>query len=196
MNYRRWNVKRTVWWLSLCKWRCNVFNLSLEFTRPHDGTIIWFLGRSSYLCHNHDKFGDQSHCDSKNWIILIFHVTWCDDVFQGFSNFMGRSSLWVEVPHGKSTRFYVWCHWSGASRDKMYLICHVTSHKPHNGRIVRLYEWEILIVFYYLAKFGGHRHCGSGYVMLLIYLGSSNNTWWYGHVTLREEFPHGRSAST
>ena len=155
-----------------------------------------FLGRSSYLCHNHDKFGDQSHCDSKNWIILIFHVTWCDDVFQGFSNFMGRSSLWVEVPHGKSTRFYVWCHWSGASRDKMYLICHVTSHKPHNGRIVRLYEWEILIVFYYLAKFGGHRHCGSGYVMLLIYLWSSNNTWWYGHVTLREESPHGRSAPT
>ena len=84
--------------------------------------------------------------------------------------FKGFLTLWVEVPHGKSTRFYVWCHWSGASRDKMYLICHVTSHKPHNGRIVQLFEWVILIVFYYLTKFGGHSHCGSGYMMFLIYL--------------------------
>ena len=57
----------------------------------------------------------------------------------------------------------VFCgHWSLANRKIKYLICHVT---PQNNLIERSSNFESLnslCTWYQLAKFGGHRYCGSG----------------------------------
>ena len=65
--------------------------------------------------------------------------------------------------------FLVICHHPGQSRDhkhcdseKRYLICHVN---PQNNLIERSSNFESLnslCTWYQLAKFGGHRYCGSG----------------------------------
>ena len=38
-----------------------------------------------------------------------------------------------------------------------------------NRMIEGLYEWELFIVFHHPAKISGHRYCGSGDIMVLVY---------------------------
>ena len=52
--------------LVLCKWRCNVVNLSCDLTRPHhSGVMQIFWGELLRVCHHSDKFCDQRHCDRR-----------------------------------------------------------------------------------------------------------------------------------
>ena len=36
--------------------------------------------------------------------------------------------------------------------------------RPRDQRVMWLYRWKPLIVSYHPVMFGGHRHCGSGYI--------------------------------
>ena len=54
-------------------------------------------------------------------------------------------------------------HWPGASRDAMYLTCHVNPKRPCDWwKIMWLSERKLFIVCLRSAKFGGHMICGSG----------------------------------
>ena len=53
-------------------------------------------------------------------------------------------------------------HWSSTSRDIKYLISHTTSQNQVFEQLSGVVVGNPFMVSYHFAKFGGHRHCGSG----------------------------------
>ena len=51
----------------------------------------------------------------------------------------------------------------------MFLVCHVAL-QDHMKKGRAALWWELLIVSYRFPKSGGHRHCGSGDIMILVFL--------------------------
>ena len=91
-------------------------------------------------------------------MFLICHVTSCYHLFKRFCvTFWGKP---LTVSH----------HLSKFGSNRLYCngLCCITSDKPHDKRVMRLYGWELLIEYHNPAKFGGHKHCGSGDIKLLI----------------------------
>ena len=78
--------------------------------------------------------------------------------------------LWVEASHCKSplqvkfgvVELSLLC----ASKDIKDLIFHVTLQ---DHLIKGLHERKLLIVYPHPARFGSHRHCSNGYIMILAY---------------------------
>ena len=50
--------------------------------------------------------------------------------------------------------------------DMMNLVCYVILQDQVTSTEY-FYEWEMPNLSHYLTKFGGHKHCGSGYIMVL-----------------------------
>ena len=52
--------------------------------------------------------------------------------------------------------------------------------KPHDQSIMWIYGLKLIKLSHHPSKYGGHRHCGSGDIMILVFY---KNTWWKDHVT-------------
>ena len=66
-----------------------------------------------------DKFGDHRHCDMGDLIIFICHVISCATYLKC------RVTLWMEGLYSKLPLVMFGIHWSNASGDITYLICHM-----------------------------------------------------------------------
>ena len=92
------------------------------------------------------------------------HVTTC---------LTGYVNLWVEATHGKLLPMFG-VHWSGASGDVKYLICHqfhrTTWFKDH----------VTFLACHHPVKFGSHRYYGSRDICLVCHV------FWQFNVTLCE----------
>ena len=74
-----------------CKWRCNVFNLSLDLKRPpHWGAMRINGWELLIVCHHPIKFSDHRHLDGED-IYFASHMTSCDHMFKGLCEFMIES---------------------------------------------------------------------------------------------------------
>ena len=103
--------------------------------KPINGSCNLMVGSTSWYIHP-DKFCDSRHCDSRNIMFLIYHVTSSEHMLKGYVD------LWVEVTHGKSPPCRVWwflickCKWRyvifNLSRDLIKLL---------DWRIRKFYEW-------------------------------------------------------
>ena len=56
---------------------------------------------------------------------------------------------------------------------------------PHDQRVELYYRYKFLKVNHHLVKFGGHRHCGSGYVFICHVISSDHATKGYSNITGR-----------
>ena len=83
---------------------------------------------------------------------LICHVTSQSEVNKGSCNFMSESSSWYVT--------ILPCLVVIGSGDIMFLV---------SIRVDYFYGLPLLKVCHHLAKFGGHKHCGSGDIILLVY---------------------------
>ena len=54
-----------------------------------DGSLYGWESLTVY--YHPDEFGDHRHCDSKNVLFLICHLTSMDHMFKGLCKFIGES---------------------------------------------------------------------------------------------------------
>ena len=78
-------------------------------------------------------------------------------------------------------------HWSSASEDITYLICHITLQRSCNNR-----HNSPLKVSHHAVDFGGCKYCGSWNVFVTW---SCKTMWSEGHMTLWAEASQGKSHS-
>ena len=138
--------------------------MSSDLTRLLCQGFLWLYWRQLLIvCNQPAKFGGCSHCGSGDRTYLICHVILQDYEFKGSCYFMeGSSSLSVIALSSLMARGIV-------ILKILYfnLSCGLTW--PRVQRTVGLYKWNILTVSYLLAKFNGHRPCGSRDIRELIF---------------------------
>ena len=112
--------------------------------------------------HQLYKFGGHRHCGSRDTMILGCHVISKDHVIKG------SLTWWARAHQGKLLSCQVlWPQalWKWRYNDSS-LPCDLT--KPQNQRVMWLYGEKPIQENYNFVKFGGHRHCASEDIMILV----------------------------
>ena len=93
-------------------------------------------------------------------MIFVCHVISQDHVIKGWRDFISREPS----------------RWSNLLPDLIAIVILIVNgfslsrylERPLDDRVMWLYRHEVSKVSYHPAMFGGHRHCGSGNIMILV----------------------------
>ena len=131
--------------------------------------VIWLYGQKVVqVCQYPTTFCHHKYCGSGDIMVLVCHVILQDNMTKGWSNTIGRSPSWqvtslLSLVAIGTVAVKIWFR---LSRDLT---------RRRDQRVMWLYGHEPIKVSYNSATFGGHRHCGSGNIMVLVF-----------HVTLQD----------
>ena len=132
----------------------------LDLTKTCDYIAIWLHGQKEIKVNHHPvKFCDHIYCGSGNIIISVCNLLSQGHVVKCCSNFMGRIPSWQFT--SLLSRAAI-----GTVIVEIRFSCDLA--RPRDQNVIWLYRREPIKVSYHPAKFGGHRHCGSGDIMILV----------------------------
>ena len=122
-------------------------------------TYEWELFK---VYHHLAKFGGHRRCSSRN-IFLVYHVIKQDHIIKGSGDYNDRG------PQGNPTSVTILPSLVTIGTLYWRYISFILSRdftRPRYQSIIWLSGLEPLKISHHLTKFGGHRHCGSGDIVL------------------------------
>ena len=83
-------------------------------------------------------------------------------------------------------RWWPWLLWKW--RYNIFDLSRHLRRPPHWG-VIQIYQWKLFAICHHPYKFGNHRHCDSGEMLLIYHV----NACLYGYVNLLKDVPYSKS---